>query len=734
MTIYEHTAPTVLIVLGILAALGVGAVSLWRFMPRNAGNLALSGLYVAFLLLLTWCLLMPGRKDVETHLLKPRFVVALDTSSSMLFRPSEDVSNRWTMARQALDMPWTDVVGANCEVEVFGFAAEVGEEIPLAEVGELTAEGGATLLRDCLKQIGGRYAGLNVAGALLLSDGIDTREAFDDWATDSRPFPFFTVRLEPETEWEEEADIRINSVSTPRRVTVDWKSEIKTVVSGQGTKGATINVQLFENDVLRDEQPTQFPAEGGSREVMFELDHPETGIFTYRICVPPLPNESNTNDNEYVLSVQVVDTKNRLLYVEGAPRWEYKFLKRVLVANRQATSVIFFTGHDGKPQGVGPLGSMTADMTGLQLAFFKIVVLGNLDARELTERRAQNLVKFVDTGGSLVLLGGAKAWGADGFVKTSLRKVMPAKDYAKESIEGEAPFPVQLTDTGRSHPVFAGDPGLWDIVPPVLSVYPDVALSPGARALVSVSTPQGTQPIVVSHRYGQGKVVAVFTDSLWKWQLTPESIESKPYQRFWTQLISWLLPSEQDLGKQEIDIFADRERLFMGEEVEINARIGGEEEAVSTTLECLMILPDKREMPYAMRPQHVVTPSGRTFPGFAMTFKAAQPGLHTATAVTRIGNRTVKSDPISFFVQPYTPESMPRPINVAVLEGIASSSKARFFESLEEMNNWLSGLNPNPIEEETAQYRTLWRRWPMVILLMLLLSVTWGARKLRNMP
>ena len=39
----------------------------------------------------------------------------------------------------------------------------------------------------------------------------------------------------------------------------------------------------------------------------------------------------------------------------------------------------------------------------------------------------------------------------------------------------------------------------------------------------------------LSQRYGQGKVVAVFTDSLWKWKLHPQAYRSKPYQRFFNR-------------------------------------------------------------------------------------------------------------------------------------------------------------------------------------------------------
>ena len=102
MIVFEHTTGAALIWLGVAAALIAGAFSVWRFAPRNLATAVISGCYLVFTLLLAWCLFLPGRRTVRTETLKPRFIVALDTSRSMLLSPADDISNRWTVARQAL--------------------------------------------------------------------------------------------------------------------------------------------------------------------------------------------------------------------------------------------------------------------------------------------------------------------------------------------------------------------------------------------------------------------------------------------------------------------------------------------------------------------------------------------------------------------------------------------------------------------------------------------------------
>ena len=77
---------------------------------------------------------------------------------------------------------------------------------------------------------------------------------------------------------------------------------------------------------------------------------------------------------------------------------------------------------------------------------------------------------------------------------------------------------------------------------------------------------------------------------------------------------------------------------------------------------------------------------------------------------------------------------MPRPVNTDVLKSIAASSGGQFFETLHELNGALSALELTSIEEQTAKFQTLWRTWPVVGLLMLLLAASWGLRKAKNIP
>lgn len=734
MIIYDHTLPTAAILLAVPAAALISLLGYWRYAKREIPTAAMAAIRLLFLALLAWCLLIPGEKKIHTLQQKARFIVMVDKSLSMtLAPPAKGVTNRWSVAQSALEQPWTEALTEACDVDYYTFASDVSTKLSLDEARQAVPDGTSTLLRDALRRVMNQYEGLDVRGCVLLSDGLDTREAFTDWALEKRSLPIYTLALEQEGLWEEEPDVRVDALNTARRVTVGWQTELKAIVSGQGTKGQAMKVQLFTDGALTQEQETQIPAGGGSREVVFPLDHAAIGINTYRVFIPPLPGETQTNDNDSAVSVQVVDAKNRLLYVEGPPRWESKYLTRVLRASKQITPVIFLSGAEGKFLTFGVRGDVAPDMKESQLAYFKMLVVGNLSGEELGEERAVNIVKFVEQGGSLVLLGGSRAWSPDGFAKTSLKKILPARQYGGTPVEGE--FSVALTDMGRAHPAFAGDPTLWDGIPPLLSVFPKVVPTPAARVLVVARTPDGDQPVILTQNFGQGKVVAIFTDSLWKWQLSPDALKNKQYPRFWDQMISWLSPKEEKTEGKDLEIFVDREQCFKGEEIEVTARwTGATPPPAGTEIVAELTAPDKRKIPFAMIRQEDQGSGSKTGLVCRFKFRGEQPGLFSVKAVTDLGGKRTESDPVSFSVKPFTPESVPRSPDNQVLKTLAENSGGMFFRTVDAMDDALSRLKVKMTEQEISEYRSLWQHWLAISCLIALLSAEWIFRKLRNMP
>ncbi|MBU0715013.1 MAG: hypothetical protein KJ964_06620 [Verrucomicrobia bacterium] len=728
-----------LIVTALVFAVGIGLFGFWRYLPRNASTLGLALLRLLTIALLGWCLLLPSLKQVMTEIRKPRFIVALDQSASMSMTPTTTMKARWAAAQEILKLPWTETLAGSCGLDYVAFASDLSPRQSLAELQALNPDGKSTLLSQSLTKLIERYRGQPVAGLLLLSDGLDTREVNDEWAVEHRPYPIYTVRLEPPNIWKVEPDLRVDTLDTPRRVVVGWDTEIKANVYGQGTRGRTVDAELYacpgpdgENNKLIDTAPVDIPDEGGRRELTFRLTHPVTGNFTYTLRLPPIEGETRTNDNTYAVTVQVIDSKNRLLYIEGVPRWESKYLVRVLKGLKDITPVCFVRGPGGRFLSYGASGAASPDLSEQQLLNFKIVLLGDLDATELSNERAEALIKFVENGGSLMILGGPKAWGAQGLMAGPLSKILPIKAAEQLTLQ-ENQFALALTSEGRAHPIFTTeDAAAWSKIPPVLSIFTGGTLSPGATELVIAETPNGRQPVLVIQKYGQGRVAAILTDSLWRWQLAPGKINY--YQRLWNPMLAWLSPTETDVNAYQLDLAADADQVYPGETIDLKARLTMPPSVVpkDVVVTCEVQEPDDRNIPFRMTKQDVTTTTGKKYPGYSVSLTPQKPGLHNAVASCEISGQKIVSAPFSFFVQPFTPETVPRAANIGVLMTIADASKGRFCEP-EEVNKVLSEITIPANEEERVSYLSLWNNIPVLTCLIGLLGLEWILRKLRNM-
>ncbi|GIT15409.1 MAG: hypothetical protein CM1200mP36_11650 [Gammaproteobacteria bacterium] len=60
------------------------------------------------------------------------------------------------------------------------------------------------------------------------------------------------------------------------------------------------------------------------------VDIGEAGVKDLQFVLDAMPGERNTINNAQYRTIDVPEDRRRILYVEGEPRWEYKFIRRAL--------------------------------------------------------------------------------------------------------------------------------------------------------------------------------------------------------------------------------------------------------------------------------------------------------------------------------------------------------------------------------------------------------------------
>ncbi|MBI3468167.1 MAG: hypothetical protein HY000_34615 [Planctomycetes bacterium] len=224
-----------------------------------------------------------------------------------------------------------------------------------------------------------------------------------------------------------------------------------------------------------------------------------------------------------------------------------------------------------------------------------MVILGDMEASYLTPAEYQALVKWIDGGKSLLVLGGYRSFGSEGFRNSPLADVIPVLFAEGDSPQLEEPFVLELTDAGREHPIFSitgdrvQDAAVWATAPPLTGCSIVAGEKPGATVLAVNPTPlsppgreaggegpsssTGKLPVLVTQRYGKGHVAVLTADTTWRWtRLTRVLGQSDTlYARFWGQMIRWLAGKELDQDRPVLTLSTDRPDYDVGKKVTIRA-------------------------------------------------------------------------------------------------------------------------------------------------------------------
>ena len=124
-----------------------------------------------------------------------------------------------------------------------------------------------------------------------------------------------------------------------------------------------------------------------------------------------MPGEENRLNNAVTRLVNVVSDKKRVLYIEGEPRWEYKFIRRaedddklVQIASmlRTTENKIYRQGIDDPKELADGFPTNSDD-----LFSYQAIIIGSVEAGYFTPVQKDLIRQFVDRrGGGLLLLGG----------------------------------------------------------------------------------------------------------------------------------------------------------------------------------------------------------------------------------------------------------------------------------------------------------------------------------------
>jgi len=615
----RHPWPRIVVLLLVLAAVAYVAVIYRRERALSRGRKVFLGALRGILYAVLLVLLFEPVLGIEMRVkLRRSILVLLDASESMgihdrrggrrqleeaalalgkapFAQPSKPLpaqerarcasASRLALAKGILDHPELDVFGElsrDHKLRYFCF----GERLePTSGEGEVLAESlrrvepaaKATRLGTGIVEAVSRYSGQPVAGVVLLTDGasnggIDPLEVARRLR--DRGIPLFPVGLGLPNP----PDLRIQAVSVHDTVlfkdTVSAYVQVASTGYANRTVGLTLKLdgeQVARADVLLSDRP-QF------EELTFVPDR-RTGSLKLAVELESLPGESSAENNRHEQTLRVIDEKIRVLYVEGKPRWEYRYLRRVLLRDQQLDVKFLMTEGDRDLPKANDRYLATFPEEAAKAYGFDLVILGDVPATYFTKAQLERMEQLVrERGGSLLMLAGERH-APSSYYETPIAPILPVRLHpAGREPVSQGVHPV-LTEAGLKstvvtlHPNGDRNAALWRLVRPLYSVPALVGAKPAATVLLTLpDAARRTEPypLVAWHRYGSGKALFVGTDQLWRLRFKRGDTH---HLHFWGQAIRFLTLSRLLGENKRIRLESPRKSYRTGEQVHILANV-----------------------------------------------------------------------------------------------------------------------------------------------------------------
>jgi uncharacterized membrane protein len=560
-----------LVALIVAAAVAVGVSLKRRKLGLSALKLvtfgAIQTLLIAALLALVW------RPALVTQTLRPRensVAVLVDTSGSMLYGDGQ--RSRLQEAIDGLSADALPALKSNFDVNLFSFAGDVLEMPSLEQV---PAPGPVTHVGDAvLSVLRGAQSGA-VAAVVLVSDGADNSATLDaaqiaEIASFGVPVHTVGVGAESIPHDLELEDVQVPPVGLPG-------STVSAQVSIRHSGASLATLKVYDGDAILASQQIQLPNSTGVTTRWVDIDVGKAGVRDLKFALDALPGETNTINNSRLRPMEVPEQRRHILYIEGEPRWEYKFIRRTLedgFAVRVA-SLLKTTPNKFYRQGVESPDELTDGFPTdeLKLFAYDALMIGSFEAAALTPEQHDMIREFVSRrGGSLLMMGGRRGLADGGWGATSVAEALPALLPMLDGPSFERnPAKAVLTTLGRTSAITRLDADeesnakSWAELPDLADFQHIAETKPGAEVLLEAQINGRNEPLLVHERYGLGNSYILATGGTWRWQMQLPH-EDQRHETFWRQLLQAIATS----APQPVTLTS--KQVFYGDESEVTLR------------------------------------------------------------------------------------------------------------------------------------------------------------------
>jgi len=708
-----------LLALVLLCSALVVGVLVWKRASLSWWQHGLLGsLQIAMLALVLFVLWQPAL--VNERLLPGENAVAvlLDTSASMAL--NEGSGTRMAQAQALLTPESLAPLAATYSILPYSFDENARS---LTDFTQLPDPGTASKLGSSLLQTLREATASSLGAVILVSDGADNSGSIpQDVLGEIASFgvPVHTVGSGRETMPE---DLELEEVLLPNKALPG--TTLSARVNIRHDAGGTARIKVYDGDTFLSTSEVELDPTQGSTTAFIDIEVAEPGQLDLRFTLDPLNGERTLANNTRGSVVDVPEGKYRILYVEGEPRWEYKFLQRALSDDPsiQLSTLLKVTPNKYYRQGIDSPDQLEDGfpVERAELFAYDALMIGSMNVAEFTAEQQMLIRDFVsERGGSLLMIAGLNGLGLGGWGDSVVSEVLPSRLTLEDAEFIRQKAPVIITDSGRNSPMLKFSDSAtdnlkqWSELPEVADYQQLGSLRPAATTLLEVNVEGRNLPLLVSQPYGRGQSFILATGGTWRWQMSLP-LEDMRHETFWRQLARNLVAN----SPRPFELSA----LTQDGDITVRAELRDPEDEANQGIAITAVVSSDNGELLNLELQPAPGQAGV----YQANFTPAADGLYNVEAITRKDEELLNSvRTATRFEQGQ--ESFDVRQNRALLERVSDVTGGQYWtpEQFDEMRDAIS-YSTAGITEQQISY--LWDAPFFFILLFLLKSAEWLLRR-----
>jgi uncharacterized membrane protein len=682
---------------------------------------ALDSALLALLLLLLW---QPAVSITALKQQQNIVAIVIDDSRSMALK---DIGNsREQEAVRLLDSGLLKDLRSHYQVRMYRLGADVDR---IEALSQLTASQPSTQINKGLRQLADEAATLPIGSILLIGDGADNSGGVDLKTLaelQRRRLPVNTIGL---GKTELSSDVEMDGFEVANKALEGSRLEAQITVRQKGFGGQHTRLNLSGGGKVLATREIVLNETGKQTETL-EFNAGQGGVKSLEARIDPIAGEENLENNRLTRVLSVESGKHRILYVEGEPRWEYKFIRRAADDDPAITVVSMLRTTQNKiyRQGIGKPDELAEGFPSKpeELFDYEGIILGSVEEAFFTTGQAQEIKDFVERrGGGLLFLAGRWALSDGGYNVAPFAELLPVQLPARKNTFQRNFVAAELTDAGRRSLVCRIEDDAdkssrhWEILPYLANYQDPGTPKPGAVVLARVDAGGTRLPLLVTENYGRGRSGVFATAGSWRWRMQ-QPLGDVSQETFWRQLMRWTV------GATPSRVVASTPNANLEDEghIELRAEVRDIQylPAGDAQVQAKVIGPDGSSETVALHPE----PLSQGI--YAADWDAAKAGSYVAEVTARQAGKPLGRDVLTFRREDGQAENFHREQNRELLQKLGEQTGGRYYAP-REANRVAREIAFSEAGITGREIKEIWDMPAIFLLVLGLKSAEWLLRR-----